>query len=301
MRGILVRVSSLARSGVVCLYLAAGLRGGPVSGTLQPDSGDDQSVVFFPQIHADVSGSWFPCSVDSQSRARYFIASELGSEIFLLSAGDVFSWILRYEIQAGFGRQTGPIVFDPRDINYNIVPVLELCRWGYIVQTGLEHRCFHEIDRKLTPTIYWNMPYVAVGTATIRPGELGMADENDSGWDIRRRLAWSVSWGWFATRFFNVLKTNQINGGHRFRHHLAARARCVVLRISRWNVVAALDTDLWRNAKKTCWSQSVGLEGVFRRGEAGFAPFLRYHVDPLGPVPHFSRHRLWETGVQVFR
>lgn len=275
----------------------AHLGASPVSDTT--GSAARPSVAFLPEMHFAVSGAWFPHPVDSFSRAKYFIDAQLNSEVFFLSVGELFFWLLRYDVQAGFGRQKGPIVLDPKDINYNIIPAFELRRWGYLAQFGLQHRCFHEIDRKLTPTVYWNMPYLTIGSANMRPGDFGR-DRSRREWDVLERVAWSVSWGWFVTDFFDALESNQVNGGHYFKHHLDAEARCAVLRTQRWDCVVGAGTALWRSGKRMYWAQELQVQGIYRRDEKGFAPFVRYHFDLGKNVPLFSRDRLVEIGVAAF-
>ncbi len=54
------------------------------------------------------------------------------------------------------GEQYEGVIFDPRDINFNIGSVLEYKHRGFIYKLKYNHRCFHDIDRKEVPTVILN-------------------------------------------------------------------------------------------------------------------------------------------------
>ena len=99
------------------------------------------------------------------------------------------------------GQTPGNVVFDPMDINYGIVPTIEIATPLALVQVGLEHHCFHEIDRTELETIYWNKLYAALGSVNYRYYDQWSRLVNEANWSQKDRLAWYFRYGFFVKKF----------------------------------------------------------------------------------------------------
>ena len=122
---------------------------------------------FLPQYHLTTDIFMFFNHKDSVFRQRYYLESNTDLELELLSFRDIVYSVWCFEFQTGMGKTPGNVVFDPMDINFGIVPAFEFRLPLFNMQAGLNHHCYHEIDRKDFPTVYLNKLFVAAGSNCV--------------------------------------------------------------------------------------------------------------------------------------
>lgn len=117
-----------------------------------------------PEIHIEADISGFTAHKNPDFNQHYLLESNTNLDIAIARYKEIlyFNWLI--EFCTGMGRNQGEnVLFDPASIDYGIVPEFELRLKPFSIQTGLNHHCFHEIDQKVEPTIYWNRFYVGMG------------------------------------------------------------------------------------------------------------------------------------------
>jgi hypothetical protein len=118
---------------------------------------------YLPEYHFDFDLTTFFFHKSKYFKTRYFLENNTNLEFVLLSFRKNIYSILNVQFQNGMGQTPGNIVFDPMDINFGFSPILELRLKSVNVQIGIDHHCFHEIDKKDFATVYYNKPFLCVG------------------------------------------------------------------------------------------------------------------------------------------
>ncbi|MBD3392291.1 MAG: hypothetical protein GF418_09505 [Chitinivibrionales bacterium] len=274
---------------------------------------DPQPFTFLPELHtaADISRFFFPKS--NYFRDVYFLESEMLVEPVWVTYRDVAHCITAFEINPNMGEKTEwNVLFNPHAINFAITTIFEFRLKPLIVQVGEDHRCFHEIDRKEFPTVYWNMLYLAAGSHNMRAGDFGARAVSAGEWSLATRLSWYARWGVFLKGFFGIVEDSNVDFENNRVHEARFRAR---FGLARWRqgllaVVGRSRVGLWREPEKeggdasAYWEQQFGFEASVHKSVRGLAFFVNYILDDI-PLyrgqPRFSKDRLLEVGFRVYQ
>jgi hypothetical protein len=267
---------------------------------------------FLPYYYLRIDLSTFFLHKNTWFKERYFLENNTQFEFTLLSFRQRIYSVWGIDLGVGMGRTPEDVLFDPVDISFGIVPTIEYrARKGHVVQAGVEHRCFHEIDRQELPTVYWNKGFVAGGSPNHRLGEFRrvLNDTGSASWTFRNRFAWYARWGFFAKHFGDLVSPSKINGnndgvqeGFTEVRYAFYRRRSWILNVREYLLLGSYDTgdggyDLY-------WRQVLGVEAHFRRGQKGGMVFLNYGLDDLPKygrsAERFSRDQLLVLGVAFY-
>jgi hypothetical protein len=263
------------------------------------------NVELFPSYHMDADLQTFFLHKDDFQKKRFYLEGNTNVEFVLVSYKNLSS-VWGFEFQTGMGQLPGNVVFAPMDINYGIVPTLEYKTPFALFQGGLEHHCFHEIDRIDLGTIYWNKLYCAVGSPNYRYFDQWSDLLNESNWSTTNRLSWYLRYGIFVKKFFGIIEPRILNGNNDYVQEGWVNIRYSLLRRKSWILNATSQTKLGtylHGPKSYYFKQNLGIEGEFRKGKKGIMLFATYTLDdlPLNQgVPRFSKDRLLQVGVRFF-
>jgi len=212
---------------------------------------------------------------------------------------------LQVESRLGLGNRHQALLLDPRDIDLNFIPRIEWrpgIRLGdfMLFQLGLDHQCFHEIDRKETPAAYWNKFFLAARSRNWRPDLYWRMLRMKQRWIPADRFAWNLKLGCFPDELFGIVNPSKLSGNHPFKWQIQAKGRGALYGVDHWvlglsgnaNILSTYDNDWY-------WAQQIGIESVWGRSRGSAALFLTYDFDVPRQVPVFSRDRLLALGFRL--
>ncbi|MBN2037435.1 MAG: hypothetical protein JW768_11890 [Chitinispirillaceae bacterium] len=272
---------------------------------------------FLTGYHVDAELRYFAFYKSIYYKEHYFLENTADIEFGLLSYEDKVVWIWTFMIKNGMGQTPGLIVFDPIDIGYGITPLLEYRGGTLHFQFGIDHFCFHQIDRQELPTVYYNNPYLGVGSKNMRLYDYwaGLLDNRE--WTFFDRWSWYVRAGYYVRELFGLVHSGKLNGVNPYVADLTAEFRYCFWQWSGWIVNArtvsllGYHTDVSDNpaGEGIALKQELNLEASCRRGAKGSMLFMTFALDrlPLYPskysddrVPRFSYDRLLQLGLKFF-
>lgn len=260
----------------------------------------------FPSYHMDADLQTFFLHSSKFQKERFFLEANTNIEFTLISYKDIINSVWKFEFQTGMGQTPGNVVFDPMDINYGIVPSIEYKSPIALFHIGLEHHCFHEIDRADLDGIYWNKFYIAAGSLNYRYFDQWSNLVIEKNWTQKDRLSWYFRYGYFAKEFFGWVDPHVINGNNSYEHEGWLNVRYAIYRRNSWiiNTIGLTKIGLYNSSKQNVyWRQDWGFESEFRKGKKGIMLFATYTLDdlPLNQgVPRFSKDRLLQLGIRFF-
>ncbi|MDQ7798054.1 MAG: hypothetical protein RDU76_03800 [Candidatus Edwardsbacteria bacterium] len=254
---------------------------------------------FMPEYHMVGDVMAFANHKDAEYRRRYFIETNSDLEfVFFSYRGLIYSdWFLY--MKTGMGRQDGAVIFDPRDVRYGITPSLEIRLKKANLRAGLEHFCFHDIDRNDGVTEYWNKEFLEIFSNNFRLGEYRRRLIAEGSWDQGNRLSNSTKLGLYIKRAFGLLPEAVLGGGHNYRWELTQENRWAFFRSRDWlvNIKTLANANVRRDGH-VLQTYVLGLEGHFRRGAGGSMLFMNYNIlDQLEVRP---KDKLLELGVRFY-
>ncbi|MBU1355325.1 MAG: hypothetical protein KJ620_02030 [Candidatus Edwardsbacteria bacterium] len=254
---------------------------------------------FMPEYHMVGDVMAFANHKDIEYRRRYFIETNSDLEfVFFSYRGLIYSdWFLY--MKTGMGRQDGAVIFDPRDVRYGITPSLEIRLKRANLRAGLEHFCFHDIDRNDGVTEYWNKEFLEVFSKNYRLGEYRRRLIGENSWAPGNRFSNNTRLGLYIKRAFGLLPEAVLGGGHNYRWELTQENRWAFFRSHDWMVnIKSLANANVRRDGRVLQTYVLGLEGHFRRGAGGSMLFLNYNLlDQLEVRP---KDKLLEAGIRFY-
>lgn len=244
-------------------------------------------------------------------KERYCLESNTNLDFVFISFKEMVLSVWCFEFQTGMGQTPGDVVFDPMDINYGIVPAFEFRLSPINLQIGLNHHCFHEIDRNEFKTVYWNKFFISTGSKNGRLFDYWFALTKKEGWTPANRVSWHFSWGYYRRNFFGAISETTINGENKYVHDADIDMRYAFYRRRSWivNVHGKATIGYWKSQAGepkddgAYWRYDLSLENNFRKGKRGGLFFITYTLDDLPKyqgLPRFSKDRLLQIGVRFF-
>jgi hypothetical protein len=272
---------------------------------------------FLPEYHleADISVYFLqkynsePIFVQKYYTERYFVENNTKLEFIFLSFKDRLHSTWEFDLHTGMGKTPGNVVFDPKDINFGIIPAIEYRLHFANIQAGLDHRCFHEIDRKDFKTVYYNKLMFGATSPNMRQSDYRHNLQDLSTWTIDNRLSWSARCGLYMTDFFGLVSPGKLNGENTRIWDIRVDSRYAFYHRHSWIVNFRLngtcgydnDSTFISEHKGFFWVLEPGIESNFRRGKNGGMFFVTFIIDRLKhyeELPRFSRNGLLNFGVR---
>jgi hypothetical protein len=280
---------------------------------------------FLPECHFDSELRNFYLYQSIYYKEHYFLENTTNIEFVMFSFKKTVLWVWDFTLINGMGQTPGNIVFDPIDIGYEITPMFEYRLPSVTFQLGLEHNCYHQIDRQDLPTVYYNNPVFAVGSKNMRLFDYWAALTEKKTWTFNDRFSWYCRSGYYLRGFFGLVAPSKLNGINPYVADLSGEMRYCFYGRRSWifdvksNSMIGYYTEIRGNPSEGVtgnptgdgigWKQYLTLEANFRRGAKGGMLFATYGFDglPLYPemtgsdrVPRFSYDRLLQLGLKFF-
>jgi hypothetical protein len=255
-------------------------------------------VDFLTEYYLDQDLRTFLNHKNEEFRSAYLMSAETRFEMMLLSYGDFLHFGLLYTNYLGMGRQNAAILFDPQEADYAIVPFLEFRRGNLFYQTGLDHRCFHEIDRLTRPTAYWNQIYIKASSANYRYQQMRKNYVNARRDNLLDMLSWSVRAGYFI-RKFGGMDVTLLSGGHPWASTAGGDVGYSFHKTKSWMFTGRNSINLLIDTTGTpYWTGILGLDADVYNRKHTFGLFVKYNYEFPRTLPLFSRDRLLELGMR---
>ncbi len=266
---------------------------------------------FLPEYHMEADIFMFALHKNSFFKERYFLENNTNLDFVFISFRDLVYSVWCFEFQTGMGQTPGNVVFDPMDINYGIVPAFEFRLPSLNLQFGLNHHCFHEIDRNDFETVYWNKFFLSAGSKNMRLFDYWYALTKSDGWTQSNRVSWHLSWGYYLRKFFGAVSETSINGQNKYLHDAKIDIRYAFYRRRSWiiNVHGTATIGYYKNLAGqpredgAYYRYDQSLEANFRKGKRGGMFFITHTLDDLPKYqgfPRFSKDKLVQIGVRFF-
>jgi hypothetical protein len=253
---------------------------------------------FLPGFHLSADVLYFAAHRGPQQRERFFIETDSDMDLTLLGYRRRLYSVWSLYVRTGMGRQEGAVMFDPRDVRYGVVPWLELRLDRVHLRAGLEHFCFHDIDRDDRVTEYWNKEVAEAASPNFRLSEFrrrlvseslpatgdtvgpGGVSAKAGRWGRGDRAAWLLGMGHYMDKAFGLLPEPVLGGGQNYNWEGWAEGRWAIFRSRDWVVAARGRANLnISDAYRPMQTYVVGLEGHFRRGAGGSMLFLYWNAE----------------------
>ena len=203
-----------------------------------------------------------------------------------------------FPIRNGLGRQDGPIGFDPRDLRYGYAPYLEFRFDSYDFQFGLEHFCFHSIDRENGLTPFWNKIFFNMDSKNYRISKyrsfiVALKDPS-----MMERLSFRTSIAYFIYEKNGIFNVSSAGGEHDLRAEFYTEMRYALYNNEDFIMNIHLFGRSALSRKNTFYeSLKIGLENHITVGTNGFILFCDYY--PVDRFPILPKDRLLEFGIKI--
>ncbi len=246
---------------------------------------------FFPEANFDASIKSLLLQKNQVFKERYFIELGLGVDFALFSINDRLFHKWEYHQLTGMGRQDGVIIFDPRDASYHATAWFEYRLDNFDIQAGLEHPCYHEIDRHNKPPAYWNKIFAGIQSKRPfhHPGNLNLQSFND-------RLSWQARWGYFVGN--NPEKNNSICAESiTYTNELTLAFNYTAYVWKNMAIMVSGQSLLGGMKDGAYWSQVFGASVELHRKKFTGDFFINYNLDDV--MWMLSRDRLLEVGIRI--
>ena len=232
-------------------------------------------------------------------RDAYLISGESALEASFVSYDSILHLGAMYSNYIGMGRQNAAILFDPQRVNYALVPFFEFRHGGIFYNAGLDHRCFHLVDRAKGNTIppYWNQIYVKASSANYRFQQMRKGYLLNGRYGYLERLRWSAWAGYFFWKWGDADPT-LISGGHEWSTTAGVDVAYSLYKTKSWLFSGRNKLVVYGDTTGTgYWAGEAGLDAdIYSRKHAlGF--FIDYSYEfPRDLPPRFSKDRLFSWG-----
>jgi hypothetical protein len=270
----------------------------------QPQTGSTPSVsslVFGPEYHFDEHFIGFFNPKNADFKDRYFLENSLACEAAFFSVNQRSFFFGEVIVNFDMGRQEGAILLDPREVDMGFGPLFEYRTDRAILQAGLDHHCFHQIDRGEWNTLYWNKLFFSAGSLNMREGAYRERLLQCDTIDWVRRLSWQAGYGLFVHEFFGLLDTNALSWGNAYIHELSLSARWTFLQNGAYALFATGESRARIDrGGRWLWTEAMGCELTTLKGEFGLSLFLNWIVSDRS-IERENRDRLVEAGFRVFK
>lgn len=272
-----------------------------------------ENFEFLPEYHIEVDLQTFFFHKTGYFHNKYLLENNTNLDLVFLSFRNVFYSVWYFEFQNGMGRKgKGNVLFDPAEINYGLVPIFELRIKNLYYHLGMNHHCFHEIDQKEQPVVYWNKMFAGIGSKNMRQEVYWQNLKKENGWSYRNRFSWYFTGNYYVKKFFGIVRETKINGHNRNSSDYTLEARWAFLRTRSWLINLRGNTCLgyWKSMyyenpkiNGNYWRQDFSVDLYLRKANRGGMLFLTYTLDDLpltNGLPRFSKDNLLQLGIRFF-
>lgn len=235
---------------------------------------------------------------------RYCAENNMNGELYLIKFTRNLSWIFRGEVKGGYGNSKTGLLLDPYDVSFALIPQLEYKLKKFNISSGLDHRCFHFIDRDPpSPIVYWNRVFLSLSSFHKREYLYPFYLQQDTIWNnLYNRFIWSISTGYYLSEFFGLVDPIKLIP-QSYLFYLWETELDMKYGVIKWkNITFLLKTNFIIGVKKkkkgSYWSIENGAEILFDKKTFYPIIFIDYFRD--GNIFN-SKDRLLRFGLRVIR
>lgn len=265
-------------------------------------------VDFLPEYHMEADLSTFALHKNDFYRRRYCFEGNMNLEFVFFSVRKLVYSTWEFGLLTGAGQVPENLAFSLLDIDYTIIPAFELRLQPLFIQCGIEHRCFHEIDRTEFGLVHWNKVYLGFMSPNARSADYWQGLASHDNWKPLERFSWKLRAGFFPYSWFGAFTEFFISRDNWREYEADLDLRYTFFRLRSWMVNARTKTTVgyWNDHASDqygYWRQDFILENNFRRGDQGMLLYVQYTLDgmPLyNGQPRFNKDQLLQFGVRFF-
>lgn len=272
-----------------------------------------------PEYYFQQDARFYANYKNEEFKEAFLVSGKTEFEAVFVSYDEKIMMGMYYSNYIGMGRQSASILFSPRDVDYTLRPFFEFRRKNLFYQTGLDHHCFHQVDRKERETPYWNELYLQVSSDNYRFQLKSKYLIEDDRWDFFDRFSYQFKAGYFVRKFGNMNKS-LLNGQHPWGSNFSLGTGYSFFKSSHWILGAHHNFALFCDTTGSpYWSGALELSAdIYKRKHIlGFFINYNYELNRGMPMydsseypksenyngekrlmPLFSRDRLVEFGIR---
>jgi len=230
---------------------------------------------------------------------EYLISTETFFEVMIVSYDTAVHFGMFYMNYLGMGRQSAQILFDPRESHYALTPFFEYRRNDIFYQAGLDHRCFHQVDRKQRPiSPYWNQAYIKASSANYRFKQMKQMYIDKNSDSHLERLRWSA-WAGYFIRKFGGMDVTLLSGGHPWGSTIGTDAAYSFYKTKSWMFSGRNELVLFADTTgKGYWTGMLGVDADIYNRKNSFGFFLYYNYEFPRMLPLYSKDQLFDFGMR---
>jgi hypothetical protein len=265
------------------------------------------NIVFLPDYRLTMDISSFMFHKNTFFKQTYLAEPNPHFEFTFIGISNLIYSVWDADFLFGLGNLPDNVVFTVLRVGFGITPSIELRLRDLNVRTGIEHRCFHGVDRKLYPVVHWNTAFLSLTSKNFRYGDYWKPLAEKNGWTMKNRWAWQFIYNYYIKELGPLASPTKLNGNNPRVTDLSVSGRYSIYRRRSWivNVQSALSAGIMEpdSSKRAYWRIENGLEMHFRRGVKGATFYTKYILDDLPLVdgkPWFSKDRLLQFGFRFF-
>ncbi|HUI94050.1 MAG TPA: hypothetical protein VLX68_17560 [Chitinivibrionales bacterium] len=279
-----------------------------------------QSFTLLPEYYMQFDMSAFALQRDAFFRRQYLAEPHPDLDFYLFSFKSFIAMAWDVDFLFGLGEVPGDNVFTNLNVSLGYGPDLELRLRNAWVTAGLEHRCFHDIDRKDFPIVWWDRLHAEASSPNARLNTYWRTLVADREFSYRNRVAWQAGAGYYLKELFGWVDPYKIDGNDPFIWDASAKCRYAFYKRRSWifsmrgettvGNFSRLDGSHVANGTNWFWREAVGVEAFFIRGARGGCVYALYDLDDMPVQPsdppftlgdsRFSRNGLLQIGITVF-
>jgi hypothetical protein len=270
------------------------------------------NFLFFPEYYLQTDLGGFTLQKDVYFRQQRLAEWNTSTSFVLVSVfKNRLQSVWDIDFLVGMGNIPGDIVFTILNASFGVDPSIKINLNPFDIVTGLDHRCFHRVDRSDYGIVYWNRVFLEARSNNWRINEYWPPLGIDRAWIRKNRLSYRFGAGYYVKEFFGLVQPMKIDGNNnRFgeaytdsRYALYQRRSWVVVATDASKVGLFSSTGNVSDGLKPYWQLEMGFEAYFCRGKRGALFYSKYildHLPRIDGMPDLSKDRLLQFGIRFF-
>ncbi|NQU41305.1 MAG: hypothetical protein HQ523_15255 [Lentisphaerae bacterium] len=269
----------------------------------------EESSRFLTQLHGAGYMTLFGNRSGAFNRERYVSEGTLEADIFLFDFTPTTHLVWGITTATRMGKSTtSGLPFSVQEVNYALIPYLEMERGAHLVRVGLDHGCEHLIlkdasqpwyirdGERVLPTVYDNRLFAGFGSDTYRRSTW-KAQRQDASREAPHWIHY-VEVGYYLQELFGLVSEDALNEGNNWWWDAHHDLRRQVWSGRRGDLFVINRLEFMIDREEECaWRDRIGLE--FQPAtRVGSAFQLNWH--PIDEHPRNSREDLIELVARFF-
>jgi hypothetical protein len=269
----------------------------------------NSNIAFFPHYRCNIDIYSFTFHKDAFFRRQYLAATDLCLEADFIELSDKLIFGAFSNIRFGLGEVPGNVVFTLLNTATNLSLI---CKYRFNqVQTSfsMNHYCFHDIDDKLFPVIYFNTFRLSAASLFYCENDFWKHLPTGNSWIPCKQPSWNTQLSVYLKNFFGLVTPSKLND---FNDRVCEFKNFNRLALYNQRTIGAALTaeellgyaELNDNDGKSLyyWRLNLCAELHLRGAGGGITLYTGYILDNMPPVigyPRFSKDQLLQFGIRI--